>query len=120
MIFHLQKRPEFELYRIANDPDQIANLSDQKKYRRKVKSLSKKLKKELIKLNDPRLTGNEEVFLESPYFGLIFLRGLLNYSHYLNNKSKYNEEQLIEMLEEAYRKSNAMDEFEKIKIREGW
>ena len=113
-------RPEVELYKIADDPEQMNNLSNVLKFKRKTDSLKRKLEKKLFLLGDPRVTGHEEIFLNAPYFGLIFQHNLLNYSDYLNKKEQYTQKHIIELLEKAYQMAGASEEFEGIKKQEGW
>jgi len=46
-------RPEFELYDLNNDPDEIKNLADNSEYSEILKKLKQKLKKFQQDTNDP-------------------------------------------------------------------
>ena len=64
------KRPEFELYRLADDPDQLNNLAGNPEFKSVVKELSGQLQAELVKTRDPRETGTGvELFEKTKYFG---------------------------------------------------
>lgn len=64
------KRPQFELFDLRNDPDQIHNLARLPKYQKTVEDLLSKLKQDLAKSEDPRITGHGvDEFENSKYFG---------------------------------------------------
>lgn len=56
------KRPEFELYNIQNDLFCIENLANNKEYAVAREQLKAQLYQELKEQQDPRLTGNPEIF----------------------------------------------------------
>jgi uncharacterized sulfatase len=53
-----QKRPEYELYHIPSDPDNLHNLADNPENKKTLKELTKQLEIFLRKTADPRSTGN--------------------------------------------------------------
>ncbi|WP_237226372.1 sulfatase [Rubinisphaera sp. JC750] len=61
------KRGEEELYNIAKDPECLHNLIDDEKYRAQADQLQEKLFAELKKQEDPRMSGQGEVFDNYPY-----------------------------------------------------
>ena len=64
------KRPEFELYDLKSDPDQIKNVAQETRYATVVTQLNSQLTKELTRTQDPRILGTgEEVFEIPPYLG---------------------------------------------------
>ncbi len=64
------KRPEFELYDLRVDPDQLHNIADASKYADTVRQLSEQLHAELLTTNDPRALGKgDETFGPVPYLG---------------------------------------------------
>jgi uncharacterized sulfatase len=65
------KRPEFELYDLSQDPDQLNNVADQTEYAEVSLQLINQLKTELASTSDPRETGAnaEEIFDKPEYFG---------------------------------------------------
>ena len=63
------KRPEYELYNIAEDPYQMNNLVDDDNYNGLLTDLQKKLKDYLQTTKDPRIVGGDSVFVNTPYFG---------------------------------------------------
>ncbi len=64
------KRPEFELYDLTSDPDQINNVADNSDYADILAVLAARLTKELARTDDPRILGHgKEVFDTPKYFG---------------------------------------------------
>jgi N-sulfoglucosamine sulfohydrolase len=63
------KRPAEELYRVADDPDQVVNLADDPKYARIKQDLSDRLSAALSELEDPRETSLDVQFDDYPYIG---------------------------------------------------
>lgn len=65
--FAFAKRPEEELYYISEDPYQINNLANNPDYLTTKNYLREQLLEELIKTNDPRVTGDGQTFDKLPY-----------------------------------------------------
>jgi arylsulfatase A-like enzyme len=63
------KRPEFELYDLHNDPDELNNVASNPEYADVLKTLSKQLDDELRASGDPRVIGGGEKFDTYPYTG---------------------------------------------------
>lgn len=64
------KRPEFELYDLADDPGQIRNVAGNPEYAEVLERLSKQLTDELTATGDPRALGKgDETFDPVPYLG---------------------------------------------------
>ena len=64
------KRPEFELYDLKADPDQLNNVATAAKYSQVKTELNQRLTEILEKTNDPRMLGTgAEVFDQTEYFG---------------------------------------------------
>ena len=64
------KRPEFELYDLARDPDQLVNVAGNSDYETIQTELADQLRTELLATSDPRETGSGIDELENaPYFG---------------------------------------------------
>lgn len=61
----LEKRPEFELYNIVQDPFCLKNLSGESKFINVENELKKELMHELRKSNDPRVVGNDNEIFDS-------------------------------------------------------
>jgi uncharacterized sulfatase len=59
------KRPEFELYRIADDPSCLHNLAGNMEYAAIENELKAALTKELIRSGDPRIVGTDKEVFES-------------------------------------------------------
>lgn len=56
------KRPQEELYNIVKDPECLNNLATISAYKSKKNKMKKALFKELVKQQDPRMTGNGAIF----------------------------------------------------------
>lgn len=63
------KRPHEELFVLADDPDQIHNVAADPKYDTIRKDLNQQLMDELIRTNDPRVTGDKQFFEKPPLSG---------------------------------------------------
>jgi hypothetical protein len=64
------KRPEFELYDLSNDPDQIHNVAGQAEYACIQQRLQTQLSRELLSSADPREAGQGDAVFDPPkYFG---------------------------------------------------
>ena len=64
------KRPEFELYDLKKDPDQLTNVVGYAKHNDLLTKLKKQLSIELERTGDPRIVGGaEEKFENPPYLG---------------------------------------------------
>lgn len=63
------KREEFELYDCQNDPHQLTNLAFSSEYQEILSQLHKRLRKHLLKTNDPRMQGSKEWDNYPYYFG---------------------------------------------------
>ncbi|MFT5166291.1 MAG: hypothetical protein ACI8P3_001522 [Saprospiraceae bacterium] len=75
------KRPEFELYHVKDDPFQMKNLANDKKYAEVHESLKSDLFSYLKKRKDPRMSGDPDVFRYNPYFGYVFTKGFIKWSN---------------------------------------
>jgi arylsulfatase A-like enzyme len=64
------KRPEFELYNLANDPDQLMNVSGAAEYASIESELLRRLDDGLLSSEDPRALGTGDETFDTPaYFG---------------------------------------------------
>ena len=64
------KRPEWELYDLRSDPDQLNNVADDPAYAETRQQLAAQLRQELLDTGDPRETGSGiDQFETTPYFG---------------------------------------------------
>ncbi|MEM8946196.1 MAG: sulfatase [Planctomycetota bacterium] len=64
------KRPEFELYDLRVDPDQLDNVAEDAEYAKTLNELSEQLMAELRASEDPRAYGKgDEIFDPVPYLG---------------------------------------------------
>ena len=60
-------RPEFELYDLKHDPDQVNNVAANPKYSKALKTHTDRLMKILKETGDPRVVGGGKTFDEKPY-----------------------------------------------------
>ena len=64
------KRPEYELYDLRQDPDQLHNVAGRSEYQAVLKELDRQLTRELKATNDPRILGRgQQVFDDTEYLG---------------------------------------------------
>ena len=60
-------RPEFELYDLKSDPDQVRNVASNPDYAEVLKSLTDRLMTTLRETKDPRVVGDGNTFDEKPF-----------------------------------------------------
>jgi N-sulfoglucosamine sulfohydrolase len=65
------KRQEFELYNLADDPFQLRNLAGMKEFSEAQSLLIKELKEYLTERGDLRMKGEEETYFSAPYYAKI-------------------------------------------------
>ncbi len=63
------KRPEFELYQVASDPQCLRNLAAEARYAPTVRDLRAKMEQTLREERDPRTLGQPAVFEQAPFVG---------------------------------------------------
>ncbi len=63
------KRPEFELYDLKKDPDQLQNVAENPEYSARLGELKALLDKRLKETEDPRALGRGEIFSRFEYLG---------------------------------------------------
>lgn len=61
------KRPEFELYDVAADPDCVNNLASDARYAEEITALQRQLVDQLTAQGDPRMAGDGGIFDRYPY-----------------------------------------------------
>ena len=61
------RRPEFELYDLEKDPDQIENVAKNPEYTQVLNELSMRLMKQLRETKDPRVIGDGDAFDRKPF-----------------------------------------------------
>ncbi len=61
------KRPEEELFQVADDPECLTNLAENPKFAARKKALKKQMEEELSAQKDPRQFGQGNLFDEYPY-----------------------------------------------------
>jgi uncharacterized sulfatase len=62
-----QKRPEYELYHVTSDPENMHNLADTPEYRNTLQELGRQLDGFLRRTGDPRLNGTSR-WDSMPYY----------------------------------------------------
>jgi uncharacterized sulfatase len=67
--FAFAKRPEFELYDLKKDPDQVNNVATDPNYAEIKGKLADQMMKILTDAGDPRVTGDGMTFEKSPFTG---------------------------------------------------
>ena len=60
-------RPEFELYDLKRDPDQIENVASSPEYEKVLQGLTDRLMTTLRETGDPRVVGDGKTFDQKPY-----------------------------------------------------
>lgn len=60
-------RPEFELYDLKRDPDQIENVASRPEYGKVLQGLTDRLMTTLRETGDPRVVGDGKTFDRKPY-----------------------------------------------------
>ena len=63
------KRPQTELYVLANDPNQIHNVADEPEFAALQQKLHDRLLAELKRLGDPRVSGDGQTYERPPFAG---------------------------------------------------
>ena len=66
-------RPEFELYDLKNDPDQIKNVATDPEYSKVLRELTDRMMTELRATRDPRVVGDGNVFDQKPFVDPTFV-----------------------------------------------
>ncbi len=109
-----EKRPEFELYNLAEDPYQIKNLAGLKEYGEILVQLQNELKDYLTGRGDLRMKGDEDVYYNAPYYNQ---KGLASGGLSLKEWKKLNEEEKKLAIEKEKKKLG--ENLEKLKML-GW
>ena len=60
-------RPEFELYDLKSDPDQVRNVATKTAYSKVLRELTERMMKTLRETRDPRVIGDGSMFDRKPY-----------------------------------------------------
>ena len=66
-------RPEFELYDLKNDPDQVKNVAADPKYSKVLRDLTDRMMNELRETGDPRVIGDGSTFDRKPFVDPTFV-----------------------------------------------
>lgn len=61
------RRPEFELYDLRDDPDQLQNVATDPRYAERLQQLTARLMSELRRTQDPRVLGDGSTFDRPPF-----------------------------------------------------
>jgi len=70
------KRPQEELYELETDPDQVVNLAIDPAYQDIRDMMHQRLMKALKETNDPRISGQGDMFDRMPYYNPGFLQNV--------------------------------------------
>lgn len=62
------KRPEYELYDLKKDPEQMVNVAQDANYKQQFDALKKQMNDYLAKTGDPRINGGELKWEGAPYY----------------------------------------------------
>jgi arylsulfatase A-like enzyme len=77
------KRPQLELFDLANDPDCVTNVGDLSTHRNRLEAMTEFLQAKLVEQADPRVLGNGHVFDAYPP-----TQGRDYYKNYLEGREK--------------------------------
>ena len=66
-------RPEFELYDLKSDPDQINNVAADPDYAEALRKLTNRMMTELRETGDPRVVGDGSTFDRKPFVDPTFV-----------------------------------------------
>jgi len=101
-------RPEFELYKVVEDPYELNNLAADPEYQDELNRLKNMLFDYLKERKDPRMDGNEGIWEYSPIWGIY--NGQLNYSPETQGQDM-PVSRIIEIMKEYYRRNGYEKEF---------
>ena len=65
--FAFSKRPEFELYDLSRDPDQVDNVATNPEYQKILAGMTERMMKILNDTGDPRVIGKGDAFDRMPF-----------------------------------------------------
>ncbi|PHR90019.1 MAG: sulfatase [Blastopirellula sp.] len=71
--FAFSTRPEFELYDLKSDPDQIKNVATDPAYSKDLRDLTDRMMNELRETGDPRVIGDGNTFDRKPFVDPTFV-----------------------------------------------
>jgi uncharacterized sulfatase len=119
--YHLSfgRRPEFELYDVRSDPYQVKNLARSPQHAFVADSLKQLLFDYLESRKDPIMSGNEDIFRLSPYFGFLFELRMLEWKKDRDGR-RLSKEEIKGLLKTAYTKHGEEDIFEEMIQSENW
>ncbi len=101
-------RPEFELYKVQEDPYELNNLAADPNYKDELNKLKNDLFEYLKKRKDPRMSGGEMIWEYSPIWGLYNQN--LNYSPETQGQDM-PASRIKEIMIENYRKRGYVQEY---------
>jgi len=109
---NMDRRPEFELYDVQDDPNSLNNLVKSNNHQIIMQSLKKELFEYLESRDDPRVLGNSDIWEYSPAF--ILWNGEkgsgVNYSPFTQGQN-IPKERMKKMLIEYYHKNDFEQDF---------
>ena len=71
--FAFSARPEYELYDLKNDPDQVDNVASNSRYAKILNGLKKRMMRILQETRDPRVVGDGTAFDRKPFVDSTFV-----------------------------------------------
>lgn len=112
-------RSEYELYNLHLDQCQMNSLASSADHSQILDSLKTDLFSYLEHRQDQRISGNEDIFTNTPYFGFLFELGMLNWSEDKDGR-RYTEDEIIDLLQEAYKRKSEQKKFRDVAKSENW
>jgi len=108
------KRPEYELYNLADDPFQMKNLEGHEEHQDLLADMKEELQSYLVSRNDLRMSGREDVYHNSPYYAM---KGIESGGLFLKKWESLDDEQKKQAIE---RERKILEENKEILKNLGW
>lgn len=108
------RRPEYELFNLADDLFQMQNLAGVEEHQELLASMKEELQAYLISRNDLRMSGEEDVYHNAPYYAM---KGLESGGLFLKKWESSDEEQRKQAVE---RGKKILDENVEKRKELGW
>jgi len=108
------KRPEYELFNLADDPFQMQNLAGIEEHQELLTGMEEELQAYLVSRNDLRMSGKETVYRNSPYYAM---KGIESGGLFLKKWESLEEEQKQQVVD---RERKILDENIEVLKELGW